>query len=269
MSQVHQHDDPDRVWSAVRTAYVADTMNAKCRQSMEDAHVLVDAFNGVSTDAFFGVYDGHGGRGVVEFVERRLADNVARELSFDPKRTPAECVTCAYLVTDIESRKAGLCSSGCTAVTCLVTTREGRRWIYCANVGDARIVVSERGGGARRMTFDHKATDPGEKKRIEEAGGFVMRSRVLGMLAVSRSFGDHGLKQFVSARPHTEDMCVDDADFMILACDGLWDVIDDADAVEMVRRSAAAAEADCARALVDAALEKGSTDNITVMVVFF
>eukprot|EP00501_MAST-03F_sp_TOSAG23-6_P001916 GSMAST32.ASY1.ANO1.1996.1 assembled CDS len=247
-------------------------MNAKCRTTMEDAHVVEDEYGGVATDGFFGVYDGHGGRGVVEFVAKYLADNFQKELAFDESRSMEDRQTCAYLVTDIMSRKAGLMSSGCTAITCFLTqNEEGNPHIYCANVGDARIVVAAEDGTAIRMTYDHKASDESENKRITEAGGFVLRNRVLGMLAVSRSFGDHGLKQFVSARPYMKDMCIKNSQFMILACDGLWDVISDQKAIDIVKNTFLnkPQESLVAKALVDAALEAGSSDNITVMVVFF
>ncbi|CAN0367794.1 unnamed protein product, partial [Discosporangium mesarthrocarpum] len=65
----------------------------------------------------------------------------------------------------------------------------------------SRAVLCQ-GSEAIRLTYDHKAEDEGEKKRVEDAGGFVLRNRVLGILAVSRSFGDHGMKEFVTAVPH-------------------------------------------------------------------
>eukprot|EP00941_MAST-03F_sp_MAST-3F-sp1_P000577 g577.t1 len=266
---MNEHD-----WSnsCVRAAYVADTMNAACRTTMEDECIVEDCFVEKS-DAFFAVLDGHGGRGIVEFVEKNLAENFKRELAFDPKRTMNDRLTSAYLVTDVMSRKAGLMSSGCTAVTAFVTKNQntGKSHLFCANVGDARVVVAKKDGTAVRMTYDHKASDASEKKRIIEAGGFVMRNRVLAMLAVSRSFGDHGLKQFVSCRPYLKDIPVEGHDFMVLACDGVFDVMDDQEVVDFVQtyKGNGMREREVAKALVDKALEKQSTDNITVCVVFF
>ena len=54
---------------------------------------------------------------------------------------------------------------------------------------------------AERLSYDHRVDDLKEQDRIKKAGGFITRNRVLGILAVTRSFGDHGMKEFVSADP--------------------------------------------------------------------
>ncbi|KAG8908714.1 Protein phosphatase 2C 1, partial [Tulasnella sp. 408] len=110
-----------------------------------------------------------------------------------------------------------------------------RRVLYTANVGDARAVLS-RSGKAVRLTYDHKGSDKKEVRRIQEAGGFVLNNRVNGVLAVTRSLGDSAMKEYVVGSPYTSTMELNDADeFLIIACDGLWDVIEDQPAVELIR----------------------------------
>jgi serine/threonine protein phosphatase PrpC len=71
------------------------------------------------------------------------------------------------------------------------TNNDNDTWtIYTANAGDARIVLGH-GGDAYRLTKDHKTDDPDEVRRIEQSGGFMFKGRVLGILAVTRSLGDH------------------------------------------------------------------------------
>lgn len=98
-----------------------------------------------------------------------------------------------------------------------------------------------------------------------------MRGRVVGMLAVSRSFGDHGLKQFVTAQPFTTETKLSSRDtFLICACDGLWDVFEDQEVVDLVAdRIAAGRTSGTAQALVQQALARGSMDNISIIVAFF
>ena len=62
--------------------------------------------------------------------------------------------------------------------------------------------------------------------------------RVLGILAVTRSFGDHGMKDFVTASPHLSEVDLSGSSqpypFLILACDGVWDVLSDEEAVDLI-----------------------------------
>lgn len=206
-----------------------------------------------------------------------LEENILTELQHDSgRRSVADCLTCAYLLTDIETSKKGLLVSGSTSVSCLLmpsTDGDPSPTLHTANVGDSRAVMC-RGGRAVRLSHDHKASDAAEQARIEEAGGFVLRRRVLGILSVSRSFGDHALKKFVPARPYISVTRLDSlVEFIIVACDGVWDVMSDQDAVDLLRpmidQSVAMAEwPDLAAALVAEALRRGSTDNVTALIVF-
>jgi len=119
--------------------------------------------------------------------------------------------------------------AGCTATVILITRTE----IICANSGDSRTVLS-RAGRAREMSEDHKPENPGELSRIKRSGGFVEEGRVNGMLALSRALGDFEYKgnsqlppreQAVSAYPDVRIEPIDaQTQFVILACDGIWDV---------------------------------------------
>ncbi|KAL1942062.1 hypothetical protein VTO73DRAFT_6592 [Trametes versicolor] len=142
-----------------------------------------------------------------------------------------------------------------------------RRVLYCANAGDARGVLC-RGGKGVRLTYDHKGSDKQEAKRIMDAGGFVMSGRVNGVLAVTRSLGDSSMKEFVVGSPYTTETELSEEDeFLILACDGLWDVVSDQAAVELVRGMADPRKA--AEELLEHAYRNYSSDNVTVLVVRF
>ncbi|WOO82399.1 Protein phosphatase 2C 1 [Vanrija pseudolonga] len=142
-----------------------------------------------------------------------------------------------------------------------------RKVLYTANVGDARAVLC-RGGKAVRLTYDHKGSDSQEAKRITDAGGFVMNNRVNGVLAVTRSLGDASMKEFVVGSPYTTETVLDEEDeFLIVACDGLWDVCEDQDAVDLIRNVSDPQEA--SKRLLEHALGNYSTDNLSIMVVRF
>lgn len=125
---------------------------------------------------------------------------------------------------------------------------------------------------ALRLSHDHTADDPAEQERIKAAGGFVSRGRILGILAVSRSFGDHGMKDFIIASPHLKEVNLSNGTypFFILACDGLWDVISDQEAIELVLEETKekGPHEGIAEFLVETAIERGTTDNVSAIVVY-
>ncbi|KAJ7925305.1 phosphatase 2C-like domain-containing protein [Mycena leptocephala] len=142
-----------------------------------------------------------------------------------------------------------------------------RRVLYSANAGDARGVLC-RAGKAVRLTYDHKGSDKQEAKRITDAGGFVMSGRVNGVLAVTRSLGDSSMKEFVVGAPYTtETELCDEDEFLILACDGLWDVTNDQAAVDLIHGIDDAQVA--SQMLLKDAMANHTSDNVTVLVVRF
>lgn len=141
-----------------------------------------------------------------------------------------------------------------------------QRVLYTANVGDARIILC-RGGKALRLSYDHKGSDEVEGKRIAAAGGLILNNRVNGVLAVTRALGDAYMKKLVTGHPYTTETVIqpDSDEFIIIACDGIWDVCSDQEAVDLVRNVNDPISA--SKQLVDYALNRFSTDNLSCMVV--
>ena len=151
----------------------------------------------------------------------------------------------AFLQTDAEFlRRATHIPDGSTAVCALLQKAgaDGATDVLVANLGDSRAALVKRGGAARPISFDHKPNRPDEEARVRAAGGQVIFAgcwRVQGDLAVSRAFGDCHLKRFgVSARPelHRWRLERDDA-YLVLASDGLWDVVDEVQCGKVLLRA--------------------------------
>ncbi|CAL1390022.1 unnamed protein product [Linum trigynum] len=261
------------------------------------------------TAHFFGVYDGHGGSQVANYCRDRVHTALAEEIGF---------VGNGYCVTDgcqeqwrkaftncflkVDAEIGGTEAStdepvapetvGSTAVVAVICSSH----IIVANCGDSRAVLC-RGKEPIALSVDHKPNREDEYARIEAAGGKVIQwngHRVFGVLAMSRSIGDRYLKPWIIPEPEVmfiprakEDEC------LVLASDGLWDVMSNEEACDLARRrilvwhkkngneagappsshlleghegvdpaSQAAAEY-----LSNRAIQKGSKDNITVIVV--
>ncbi|KAB1220888.1 putative protein phosphatase 2C 11 [Morella rubra] len=236
------------------------------RASMEDFYeTRISEVDGQMV-AFFGVFDGHGGSRTAEYLKNNLFKNLSSHPDFikDPKTAIVE----VFRQTDadyLSEEKGHQKDAGSTASTALLL---GDRLVV-ANVGDSRVVGC-RAGSAIPLSIDHKPERSDERERIEQAGGFIIWAgtwRVGGVLAVSRAFGDKLLKPFVVAEPEIQEEEIDGVDFIIIASDGLWNVISNKDAVALVQDIADAEEA--SRRLITEAYDRGSSDNITCIVVRF
>jgi len=125
----------------------------------------------------------------------------------------------------------------------VVLIRERR--LYCANAGDSRAIACVS-GMVHALSVDHKPNDEAETKRILAGGGWVEFNRVNGNLALSRALGDFIYKknshkgpeeQIVTANPDVEVRDItEDWEFVLLACDGIWDVMTSSEVGQFVRR---------------------------------
>lgn len=98
------------------------------------------------------------------------------------------------------------------------------------------MIIIRKKGVAVRLTYDHKGSDESEAKRVSEAGGFVLKDRVNGVLAVTRSLGDIALKEWVVGAPFTSECVLEDEDeWLVIACDGVWDVMTDQEVIDLVK----------------------------------
>ncbi|KAJ3675235.1 hypothetical protein LUZ60_004277 [Juncus effusus] len=246
-------------------SYGYSTFKGK-RASMEDFyHATTHDVNGQMV-AFFAVFDGHGGSRAAEYLKANLFNNLIGHPNFisDTKTAIVE----AFKQTDenyLEGTKDNQKDAGSTATTALLIGDK----LFVANVGDSRTVAS-KSGSAVALSVDHKPDRSDERQRIEKAGGFILWAgtwRVGGVLAVSRAFGDKLLKPFVIAEPEIQEEDTELIDFIIIASDGLWNVISNKDAVDLVRGVSDAEAA--SRRLIEEAYARGSSDNITCVVVRF
>ncbi|KAL8522583.1 hypothetical protein ACS0TY_012654 [Phlomoides rotata] len=256
------------------------------------------------TSHFYGVYDGHGGPQVANYCRDRIHlaleevlkncnNEMANGSSGDARQVQWEKVftDCFLKVDDEVGGKTTMDvplapeTVGSTAVVAVVSSSH----IIVANCGDSRAVLY-RGKEAIPLSVDHKPNREDEYARIEASGGKVISwngHRVFGVLAMSRSIGDRYLKPWIIPEP--EVMFVPRAredDCLVLASDGLWDVMSNEEACEVARKriliwhkkngsnplahrgeDVDPAAQSAAEYLCNLAIQGGSKDNISVIVV--
>jgi len=219
------------------------------RPTMEDAHFAVPNLGGQGWNgiAAFGVLDGHGGSDVAKFCAKEMPPLIANQNSQNIENA---LTMTFYRLDEVLEERTYLDAEhqGCTACVCLVS----KDYLICANAGDSRAVLC-RGGRAVPLSEDHKPSLAIEHRRITRAGGCVMTvegdrggPRVQGDLNLSRSLGDLRHKQNKSLNAAQQVItCTPDVrffhrqpndEFMLLACDGVWDVLSNEDAISFIRR---------------------------------
>ena len=250
------------------------------RLDMEDSHL---AFHINETTTAFGVFDGHGGDGASKYISSSFVEILTSTPSWiefaksshsqDLSKALGEaCFQLDKSLREVQVQSCHHDSSGTTGIIVIVTPTH----IVAANIGDSRaILVNCAQVGFVPLSFDHKPHNEDEHKRIEAAGGYVAYRRVNGDLAVSRAFGDFQFKtrpdlpdeeQAVTCKPEIivysrpEEECI-----VLLACDGLWDVMTNEVAAAQVHRLLEAEHPliACASSMVDLGLS--SNDNVSVI----
>ena len=219
------------------------------RMEMEDAHVCQTNFE-LKDYGFFGVFDGHAGPKVSQYCSQHLLDCILECLHQQKSKDVTEnhvkkAINDGFLHLDEKLRKEpqwanGEDRSGTTAIVVMVSPQK----IIWGNCGDSRGILC-RNGKVVFSTQDHKPYNQTERDRIEKAGGTVMMQRVNGSLAVSRALGDFDYKRASDLMPSEQlvspvpEITIQDRDptsdeFLLLACDGIFDVMSNEDVVGYV-----------------------------------
>lgn len=255
------------------------------RQSNEDQHYYLLNQSGKNKKYnkinFFGVFDGHGGKLVSAFLKDNLPKYLCNKTCggiYKKNKTTRDFILSTFDRVQnklVVEHPRAVSYSGSTAL-CAIMKKDRKtksNILWMANVGDSRAVLCSASNKAIRLTKDHKPNDPKEKKRILSAGGTISYDgcdwRVKGNLSMSRAFGDTELSPYVISKPDVFKIMLKKSDrFIIMACDGLWDVLSDKQACDFINRLLRRKyKGDYAKKIVEHAYKLGSTDNITVIVI--
>jgi protein phosphatase 1G len=295
------------------------------RASMEDAHsALLD----LDTEtAFFGVFDGHGGRVVAKFCAKYLHSQVLKAEAYSAGDLGTAVHKAFFRVDEMmrgqrgwrelsalgdkmnkfsgmiegliwsprgnsnqqddwafeEGPHSDFAGPTCGSTACVALIRDNQ--LIVGNAGDSRCVIS-RGGQAYNLSRDHKPELTAERERILKAGGFIHMGRVNGSLNLTRAIGDVEFKQnkyltpekqIVTANPDINivELC-DDDDFLVVACDGIWDCMSSQQLVNFIhehinteKNLSAVCERVLDRCLAPSTITGEGCDNMTMILVQF
>ena len=255
------------------------------RDANEDEHFhllnLEDNNEDFNPINFLGVFDGHGGKEISKFLKETLPNYFINKFKYGKEdilydqESALKYINKVYNHIHVKLNKkhpkiVHRCGSTACCIIHYKKNDEDRLWVI--NVGDSRAIKCNKYNIAEQLSQDHKPSAPEERKRIESLGGKIDFDGIdwrVKNLSLSRAFGDNDCHPYVTYIPQIYDQPLSNDKFIILACDGLWDILSNQDAVDYIN-SLLLNKVKCnyAKSLAEYALYKGSMDNITVIIYF-
>ena len=253
------------------------------REYMEDRHA-VSRVHTHDDHHVCAVFDGHSGYELADYSSTNLK-NILKEIldgndlnadSVNTERNPndiARALKATFERIDHSAQqKMPASSAGTTACAVYITSKS----IITINVGDSRAILYSGSESTFDLSRDHKPSDKDEEDRIMRSGGFVTQPekgdgvhRVMGRLSLSRALGDWEMRPWVSATPDVTIRPRSTSDeFVVLATDGVWDVMSSAEVNKMLKSRLMKGQRhrQAMNAVLTECRRRGSGDNITIVI---
>ena len=251
----------------------SENPNLEHRKEMEDFHYIKAVLNKKLHCSYFGLFDGHSGKEVGMYLMENLHKIIYQEMksnNVEISHNMKSIIKNSFEKIDQEINNQNFKKdTGSTGTVLLlykdIDSKTGKSLI-CANVGDSKAYLIKK-NEIKVITKDHKCNDAEEVKRIREAGGVVFRERVFGTLMLTRSFGDKEMKKYgVLSTPDIFCQNIEEDDlFVIIASDGVWDVIEEDEVFKFAQNKISSNE--LSKKIIDLAKERDTHDNISCIVV--
>ena len=262
--------------------------NIPNRKYMEDYHCIkknlyFNINNGIIF-SYFSIFDGHGGKEVSSYLSKNLYNILFDQLknldnfedNEDNLNKIASLIKNSFLLIDskILNNSSLKNNIGSTATIILLFKLGNKniftKYLICANIGDSKgYILSKK--KIYQITIDHNCNNTNEVSRILNRGGIVLNNRVCGILMPTRSFGDKDMKKYgVICEPEFFCKKIKEYDkYIIIASDGLWDVISENDIIEFVNtyENKILSSEEFSKKIVELAIKKGTKDNVSCIVI--
>ncbi len=245
------------------------------RDSNEDRHNIILNINKLNPDLnkinLLGIYDGHGGTHVSEFLEKNIPLYYCEKSLRTPFSEEYHVDVFQNLQKKIlESDKGYVCGSTC--LLNIMYKYGDEIHMNIINLGDCRTVIVYKNGSFKQVTTDHKPEDKIEKERIEKMGGEIYKDSEgtirIGDLSLARAFGDGDNLPYISQKPdvHYKKITAH-TKYVVMGCDGLWDVINNEDLYGLLNKFKSKGSTNFAADLANEALIRGTTDNVSIIII--
>jgi len=245
------------------------------RVSNEDKHNIIlninENDNTINKINFFGIYDGHGGPYVSNYLEKNISNYYLNKNFSEPFDENYHNKVFQIIQNQLLKNNFGY-SNGSTCLLNLMYKYNNEIHMNIVNLGDSRLTIVYSNGISKQITRDHKPDDKEEKIRLKKMGGEIYKDSEgvirIGDLSLSRAFGDGDNAPYISQKPDIYYKKITKyTKYIIMACDGLWDVIESESIGKIIKELNKSNPENIAIELANYALLKGSTDNISIIVI--
>ena len=247
-----------------------ENINSKFNDKMEDYTLIKHPFFSLGRNnlSIFAVFDGHGGDEVAKFLKENYSQNLEQTIKSNLTLGLTDILRNSIKSIDkniekIENSK----KCGSTGTFVLVNNNN----IYCANVGDSKCFYIND-NEAIQLTEDHNCKNEKEVEMLKKKGVIIFKQRVFGSLSLTRSFGDMEYKvDGIISEPFIKKIYADkhNVKYIVIASDGIWDFVDGKILYNISKELRNGTCEEFCDNLVNYALEKGSTDNISCIIIKF
>jgi serine/threonine protein phosphatase PrpC len=253
------------------------------RPQNEDTHNIILNINNknetMNNINFYAVFDGHGGKQVSQYLSEKLYPYFMEKKIQYPVKKDYVYTVFDLIQTNLKGNKYAV-EAGSTCLVVIQYKKNNNFFLNIFNVGDSRCVLCRDNFGLP-LTKDHKPNWPEEQHRIELLGGDIVNDGDdwrINRLSVSRAFGDLDTTPFISHKPDIFRYQIDKKNdkFLVIACDGVWDVLSNQDVVNFILsncydktlKTRINKDFNIAHQLAEYAINRGSFDNITIIIIF-
>lgn len=243
------------------------------RDINEDRHNII--LNSIMEDKtsinLLGIYDGHGGIKVSQYLEDNIPTYYCYPTLIVPFSKEYHTKIFEHIQKKILEKKFGY-TMGSTCLLNIIYKYKNDYHMNIINLGDCRLTIVYSNGLHKQITSDHKPDDVVEKERIQKIGGDIYHDTEgicrIGDLSVSRAFGDGDNAPYISQKPDVYYKKINKlTKYIVMGCDGLWDVITNDELYKLLENYKKKNIVNLASELATEALCRGSTDNISVIII--
>ena len=250
--------------------FYKEEQNLNHKKTMEDFILVKNSFlnNQNHNLSLFGIFDGHGGGHVAEYLKNNFSEILTKIITENPNKEYSEIIKIAIQTIDKDlETKDNVKECGSTGTIILIDNDI----IYCANVGDSKcFYIDDK--EAIQITEDHNCKNKNEVEAVRKKGVKVFDGRVYGCLSLTRTFGDTDYKEFhISCEPYITKKSInqDNIKYIVIASDGIWDIVNDKTLFKIQNELKSGSSEELCNNLIDYSLKGGSMDNISCIVLKF